>query len=307
MAAIEVNGLVVRYGCRTAVDGLSFSAEAGSVVAILGPNGAGKTTTVETLEGYHRPAGGGVKVLGLDPIKDRRKLSSRIGVMLQEGGVYARMGPRQALALFAGYYRNPQDPGALLDRLGLSEAAKTPWRRLSGGERQRLSMALALVGRPEVAFLDEPTAGVDPSGRLVIRQVIRELADSGVAVLLTTHELEEAERLADQIVIIDHGRAVAEGTPSELMKAVGGERIRFGAQPGLDTAAISAGVGAQVTEDSPGEYSVAIAPSPDAIAKLTSWLANQGLAIADLRAGRGSLEDVFFRLTKAGTPGGAKQ
>src|SRR4051794_15302593 len=164
MPAVAVSDLVVRYGSVTAVAGVSFEAEAGEVVALLGPNGAGKTTTVETLEGYLRPSAGTVRVLGLDPVADHRRLTPQIGVMLQRGGVYPGMGPGEAIRLFASYYDTPDDPELLLERVGLRDVAGTPWRRLSGGEQQRLSLALALVGRPRVAFLDEPTAGVDPAG-----------------------------------------------------------------------------------------------------------------------------------------------
>ncbi|MGH9102702.1 MAG: ABC transporter ATP-binding protein [Acidimicrobiales bacterium] len=297
MPALQLDDLVVRYGERVAVQGLSLSAEAGTVLSILGPNGAGKTTTVETLEGYRRPTAGRVRVLGLDPIAQHRALAPRIGVMLQDGGVYVRMSPRQALRLFAAYYERPLDPEGLIEQLGLDGVATTPWRRLSGGERQRLSLALALVGRPEVVFLDEPTAGVDPSGRLTIRQVVRDLARGGACVVLTTHELEEAQRLADDIAIIDHGRLVASGTPGELMSAAGGRQIRFGAPTGLDLADLAAAMAVPVTEEQPGEYVVDAAPTPERVAALTAWLAEHNLPIADLRAGRASLEDVFLRHT----------
>ena len=238
MPAIDVSALVVRYpGGVTAVDGLSFTAERGQVLALLGPNGAGKTTTVETLEGYRSPTSGAVRVLGLDPVDDHARLTPRIGVMLQKGGVYPGIRPVEALRLFASFYESPEE--GLLDRLGLAGVARTPWRRLSGGEQQRLSLALALVGRPEVAFLDEPTAGVDVSGRQVIREVIGELRERGTCVLLATHELDEAERVADRVVIVDHGRLLAEGTPAELMAATGRATIDFGAPPGLDRAALS--------------------------------------------------------------------
>jgi ABC-2 type transport system ATP-binding protein len=206
--------------------------------------------------------------------------------------------------LFASYYDDPEAPANLLDRVGLTDAARTPWRRLSGGEQQRLSLALALVGRPAVAFLDEPTAGVDPGGRLTIRAVIGELRDRGVCVLLTTHELEEAERLADRIVIIDHGRVVAEGSPAELMRAGRGHEIRFGAPPALDVAGLGTALAAAVAEERPGEYRVDTEASPAAVAALTAWLAERDLPLADLRAGRQTLEDVFLRLTTpATTPG----
>jgi ABC-2 type transport system ATP-binding protein len=295
--AVDVSDLVVRYGPVTAVDGLSFSAEAGEVLALLGPNGAGKTTTVETLEGYRDPDGGQARVLGLDPRSDRRAVLPRIGVMLQRGGVYPTMGPAAALRLFASYYDEPADPDALLERMGLRPVARTPWRRLSGGEQQRLSLALALVGRPVVAFLDEPTAGVDPQGRIAIRAEVRRLRDEGVCVVLTTHELDEAERVADQVVIVDRGRVVASGTPAELMRSGAGQDIRFGAPAGLDTTALAAAVGAPVVEEAPGEYRVDGEATPGRVAALTGWLAEQGLPLADLRAGRQTLEDVFLRLT----------
>ena len=194
------------------MDDLDLVAERGQIVALLGPNGAGKTSTLEVLEGYRRPAGGEVRVFGFDPVADRRHLSPRVGVMLQRGGVYPGMGAREALQLFASYYRSPADPERLIDLLGLARVARTPWRRLSGGEQQRLSLALALVGRPRALFLDEPTSGVDPQGRQVMRKVISDLRDNGACVLLTTHDLEEAGRLADRLIVIDRGRVVAAGT-----------------------------------------------------------------------------------------------
>jgi ABC-2 type transport system ATP-binding protein len=297
MPPIEVASLVVRYGATVAVDGLDLTAHAGQVLALLGPNGAGKTTTVETLEGYRRPHEGTVRVLGLDPVADHRALVPRIGAMLQRGGVYPAMTPAEALRLFASYYRDPEDPAGLLERVGLGAVATTPWRRLSGGEQQRLSLALALVGRPEVAFLDEPTAGVDAQGRIAIRQVVTDLRAAGVCVLLTTHELEEAERLADRIVIIDRGRVVAEGSPAELMAAGGGRQVRFGAPPALDVASLATAVGAPVEEESPGEYVVHADARPATVATITAWLAERDLPLADLRAGRERLEDVFLRLT----------
>ena len=298
MPAVEVSGLVVRYpGDVTAVDGLSFTAEAGEVLALLGPNGAGKTTTVETLEGYRSPSAGTVRVLGLDPVRDHARLTPRIGVMLQKGGVYPGIRPAEAVHLFAAFYETPEDPSALLDRLGLAAVARTPWRRLSGGEQQRLSLALALVGRPEVAFLDEPTAGVDVAGRQVIREVIGELRDRGTCVLVATHELDEAERAADRVVIIDHGRLLAQGTPAELMAGTERTSIEFGAPPGLDVTALSAALDAVVLEVRPGRYAVSGTPSPARVAALTAWLARHDLPLGDLRAGRQSLEDVFLRLT----------
>ena len=295
--AIEVTDLTVRYGDRVAVNGLSFQAMPGQITALLGPNGAGKTSTVETLEGYRRPTAGSVRVLGLDPVAEHRQLVARIGVMLQSGGVATGMRPAEALHLSASYYDNPIDPDELLDLVGLADHRSSTWRSMSGGEQQRLSLALALIGRPDVAFLDEPTAGIDPAGRQLIRRIISELRDRGVAVLLTTHDLEEAEKLADHVVIIDHGVVLADGTPTELMRASQGDDVRFGAPSGLDVASLGERIGAVVTEASPGEYVVASAATPAMVAAITAWLAEMNLPLADLRAGRQRLEDVFLRLT----------
>jgi ABC-2 type transport system ATP-binding protein len=293
--AVSVEDLVVRYGPMVAVDGVSFTAEAGRVTALLGPNGAGKTTTVETAEGHRRPDEGRVRVLGLDPVADRAQVVRRVGVMPQEGGVYPGLRAEEAVRLFAAYHERPLDPVALLERVGIADRARSTWRSMSGGEQQRLSLALALVGQPEVAFLDEPTAGVDVGGRQIVRQVVRDLRDDGVAVVLTTHELEEAERLADHVVIVDRGRVVAAGTPGDLVRR-GGEEIRFRTAPGLDTAALSAHLGQPVTEQAPGEYAAVGTPDAATVAALTAWLAARDLVVSDLRTTR-SLEDVFLRLT----------
>lgn len=305
---VDCRDLVVRYGDLTAVDRLSLTARAGEVLTILGPNGAGKTSTVECLEGYRRPAGGTVRVLGLDPIAEHRALVSRIGVMLQRGGVYPMLGPRRALDLFASYYDRPEGTDDLLALVGLQGVARTSWRHLSGGEQARLSLALALVGRPEVVFLDEPTAGVDPEGRLAVREVIAGLRDRGACVLLTTHELGEAERLADRVVILHHGRVVAEGSPAALAAASGsgGEQISFGAAPGLDVGSLGAALGAVVVEDTPGRYRVSVGPAAAASAStagLMSWLVAQGVALTDLRVGR-SLEEAY--LDVVGSEGAAE-
>jgi ABC-2 type transport system ATP-binding protein len=294
LPAVDCEGLVVEYGPIRAVDGLSFSASAGEVLAILGPNGAGKTSTIECLEGYRRPSAGRLRVLGVDPGLDHRTLVPRIGVMLQRGGVYPMLSPRRVLDLFAAYYEDPEDPRSLLDLVDLTRVAGTPWRHLSGGEQQRLSLAMCLVGRPDVVFLDEPTAGVDPEGRLAIRAVVAELADRGVCVLLTTHELAEAEKLADRVVIVHRGRAVAAGSPAELSASVtGGPLVRFGAVPGLDTVALSARIGSSVTEESPGRYQVAGATGPELTAALTAWLAEHQVSLTDLSTAS-SLEDAYL-------------
>jgi ABC-2 type transport system ATP-binding protein len=306
MSAIEVEGLTVAYRDVVAVDDLSFRAEAGEVTCVLGPNGAGKTSTVESLEGLRRPALGRVSVIGLDPRRDHRSLVERIGVMLQEGGVHPGVRTLEALRHAAALYARSLDPVDLLERLGLGGLERRAYRQLSGGEQRRLALALALVGRPQVAFLDEPTTGVDPAGRQVIRRVIGDLRDEGVTVLLTTHDIDEAERVADRVVIIDRARLVAEGPLDEIMRGpAAGESVRFAAPPGIDTEALSARLdGAAVAETGPGEYEVEAAPTPATVAAITAWLAERDLPLGDLRAGRQRLEDVFLRLTSGTTGAG---
>jgi len=290
-SAITLTDLSVRHGDLLAVDDVSFEVADGEVLALLGPNGAGKTTTVETLEGYRSPDFGSVRVLGLDPVADKRALVPSIGVMLQHGGVYPVMSPKEALTLFAGYYANPVPPSELLDRLGLSAVAKTPWRRLSGGEQQRLSLALALIGRPRVLFLDEPTAGVDLHGRAQVREVIAEQAAAGVAILLTTHELAEAEAVADRVAILHRGRLATLGTMAELT----GGGVRFGAPAGLDCAALSSALGTSVLEEAPGRYQVAADASPQLVAALGAWLEANGATLDELRSGA-TLEDTYVAI-----------
>jgi ABC-2 type transport system ATP-binding protein len=198
-----------RYGARTVLDGVNLRVRGGELVALLGPNGAGKTTAVEVIEGYRVADGGTVRVLGVDPRTGGRALRARVGLMLQDGGLDPRSTPRDLLRLYAAFFERGRDPEALLDIVGLREVAGTRVRRLSGGERQRLSLALALVGEPEVLILDEPTAGMDPEAKRSTRGLIAELRARGRAILLTTHDLADVERLADRVVILDGGRVVA--------------------------------------------------------------------------------------------------
>ena len=287
----------MRYGDVTAVTGISFTALAGQVTAVLGPNGAGKTSTIEALEGYRRPFAGSVRVAGLDPIADHAQLSTRIGVMLQEGGVYPSMRVGEAAELFCAYHGGVNQADQLVARVGLTDRTKRTWKQLSGGEQQRLKLALALAGAPDVVFLDEPTAGVDAEGRILIREIIRSLADKRTAVVLTTHELGEAERLADHVVILDKGRIVAKGTLAQLRGQGAPEEIRFSAAPGLDLASLGSHLNGSVQELTSGEYVITAPPTPVNVARLTGWLAERNLPLADLRAGRQSLEDVFLHLT----------
>ena len=215
-AAVVVDGLVMRYGATTAVDGLTMRVPVGTITAVLGPNGAGKTTTLETCEGYRRPQEGSVSVLGLDPVADRAALLPRIGVMLQQGGAWSGVRALEMLQHLARLHAKPQEVDLLVTRLGLAECGRTPYRRLSGGQQQRLGLAMALIGRPELVFVDEPTAGMDPHARRATWEVLEELRADGVTVVLTTHYMDEAARLADLVHIVDRGRLVRSGTPAEL-------------------------------------------------------------------------------------------
>lgn len=295
MSAVEVRGLVVRYGTLTAVDDVSFCADAGQVTAVLGPNGAGKTSTIEVCEGYRSASSGEVRVLGLDPHRDQRRLGERIGVMLQEGGVYPSARVLDTVRHYCTLHGRGADAGELVRRVGLADRSRATWRRLSGGERQRLSLALALAARPEVAFLDEPTAGVDINGRDAIRTIVRELADSGCAVVLATHDLDEAERLADRIIVFDRGQVVADGTLAELRR--GHDEIRFRTSAELDIVALSAATGLTASRVGPDEYVIDAPALPRVMAQLTNWLAEHGHDLSDFRAGAQRLEDVFRRLT----------
>jgi ABC-2 type transport system ATP-binding protein len=296
---VECSALVIRYGERVAVDSLSFSVAPGEVLAILGPNGAGKTSTVETLEGYRKASAGQVRVLGLDPRRDHRQLVKHIGVMLQRGGIYPTMTARQVIRLYSQYYEEAEDPEELIELLGLERVERTPWRRLSGGEQQRVSLALALVGKPDVAFLDEPTAGVDPEGRVAIRKVVAQLSGRGAAVVLTTHELAEAERVADRLIILSNGKSIAEGTLEQLAGLAGAPGILFEAPAGIDCGSLAAAIGVAadvVTESEAGSYRVTAPGSPARIAALTAWLASKDLTVRNLRTGGGGLEEVYMSL-----------
>jgi len=297
--AVEITDLVKRYGDTTAVDGLSLRAARGTVTAVLGPNGAGKTTTIEICEGYRRPDAGTVAIFGLDPVADARTLRPRVGVMLQSGGIPPAVRPSEYLGVLAKFHAHPLDPAWLLDRLGLSGAARTPFKRLSGGQQQRVSLAAAVIGRPELVFLDEPTSGLDPQARHATWGLIEGLRAAGASVILTTHHMEEAERLANQVAIVDHGRMVAEGTPAELTGTAG--QVRFRAEPGLDMDALLAAlpVGSAAKESPAGHYLVEVQNrvDPRLVAAVTAWCAEHGVLAQELRIESRTLEDVFLELT----------
>ncbi|MCR6689809.1 ABC transporter ATP-binding protein [Cellulomonas sp.] len=301
--AVEIAGLVKRYDDRAVVDGLDLAARPGQVTAVLGPNGAGKTTTIECAEGLRRPDAGRVRVLGLDPWADARELRPRVGVMLQDGGLPTGVPAAQMLEHVARMYADPRPLPELTDRLGLASFARTTVRRLSGGQRQRLALAAAVVGRPQVAFLDEPSAGMDPQSRHAVWDLVRELRDEGVAVVLTTHLMDEAEDLADHVVVVDHGHVIAQGSVRELVASAQDRTLRLDAPPALDVAALTdavtpaGGPRPVVAEVTPGSYTVVGAVGPTTVAALTAWLAAQDVLATRVTVGRRTLEDVFLDLT----------
>ncbi|MGV0625735.1 ABC transporter ATP-binding protein [Mycolicibacter minnesotensis] len=302
--AVRLRGVRKSYGAGPsaveAVAGLDLEVHTAEVFALLGPNGAGKTTTVEMCEGFVRPDAGSIEVLGLDPVADNDRLRARIGVMLQGGGGYPAARAGEMLKLVASYSANPLDPQWLLDTLGLTDAARTTYRRLSGGQQQRLALACALVGRPELVFLDEPTAGMDAHARLLVWELVDALRRDGVTVVLTTHHLREAEELADRLLIIDHGKVVAAGTPQELTRSGAQGQLRFTAQPRLELSLLLAALpeGYRACEVQPGEYLVEGGTiDPQVLATVTSWCAHLDVLATALRVEQRSLEDVFLELT----------
>lgn len=302
--AVAVHGLVKRYGDRAVVDGLDLHAAPGRVTAVLGPNGAGKTTTVECCEGLRNPDGGSVRVLGLDPVADARALRPRVGVMLQDTGLPTGVPAMGVLRHVAAMYAAPRSVDDLAERLGLHDFARTTVRRLSGGQRQRLALATAVVGRPDVVFLDEPSAGMDPQARRAVWSLVGELRADGVAVLLTTHMMDEAETLADEVAVLDHGRVIAHGTVPELLAGSDGSTLTFRAPPGLPTdelgrALTPAGASAatEVRETGPGSYAVDSPATPALVAALAAWCADRDVLLAGVDVGRRTLEDVFLDLT----------
>ncbi|MGQ0574770.1 MAG: ABC transporter ATP-binding protein [Pseudonocardia sp.] len=300
--AVSVRGLVKRYGRVDAVRDLDLDLPAATVLALLGPNGAGKSTTVDVCTGALARDAGEVRVLGVDPAGAPDALRARIGVMPQGGGAYPGVRAAEMLRVVAACSAHPLDVGWLVDVLGLGPYARTPYKRLSGGQQQRLALACAVVGRPELVFLDEPTAGMDPQGRRLVWELISALRRDGVSVLLTTHLMDEAEALADRVVIVDGGRVVACGSPAELCSStVGGrdQELRFRARPGMDVDGLAAALPAGYAAAAPvaGRYLVRGRISPSVLSAVTTWCAGQGALADDVQVARRSLEDVFLELT----------
>lgn len=292
---MQLEGVVKVFGAKTAVDNLSLNARPGTVLALLGPNGAGKTTTIEMCEGFQRPTSGRIRVLGLDPATQPEEVRSRIGIMLQGGGSYNSIRVEEMMRLTAAYNADPHDPDWLISQLGLDGVRRTAYRRLSGGQKQRLSLGLALLGRPELIFLDEPTAGMDAQSRLAVWEIIRALRRDGVTVILTTHLMDEAEALADDIVIMDHGRIVAQGTPADLTSAEGTvqEALRFSTDREFD----AGGLAFPVRATRPLHYRAEVSASPELIRDLAAAAAAQDVLIRSLDIAHRNLEDVFLDIT----------
>lgn len=302
-ALVQVCGLRKSYGRTTALDGATWSAPAGAVTAVLGPNGAGKTTSIECCEGLRRPDGGTVRVLGLDPWSGGDRLRHRVGVMLQEGGLPTAARPLALLRHLAALHVDPLPLGPLVERLGIDAFARTSVRRLSGGQRQRLALAAAVVGRPEVVFLDEPAAGLDPHARVAVWELVGELRDQGAAVVLSTHQMNEAERLADHVVVLAGGRVVASGSPTDLVGALdpatGSSVVRFTARPALDLSPLRTALPPDVvlSEESPGRYLLVGQVDTLVLTSITTWCASQGVQPAGLSVAPHTLEDFYLQVT----------
>ena len=293
--AVIVENLTVRYGDVTAVDDVSFTAPTGEVTVILGPNGAGKTSTIEVCEGFRRATGGTVSVLGLDPVRQHRELTGRMGVMLQGGGVYPSARVKDVIALFCALHGGRADATELIEAVGLGKVAGSTWRRLSGGEQQRVSLALALAAVPDVLFLDEPTSGVDVDGRDAIRSIVAACAAEGTTIVLASHDMAEAERVASHVVMFQDGRIVADGRLADLVHTR--KRLRFTTSPDMDALALSQHIGAIVTHRGDGVFEVTAESSPRLVSHVTQWLGERQLPLLNLDLGQESLEDVYRRMT----------
>jgi ABC-2 type transport system ATP-binding protein len=295
----------MRYARKVAVDGLDLTVDRGSITAVLGPNGAGKTTTLETCEGFRRAQEGSVRVLGLDPQADRRALLPRIGVMLQSGGAWTGVRAEEMLRHVASLHAHPLPVPLLVERLGLAECGRTPYRRLSGGQQQRLSLAMAVVGRPELLFVDEPTAGMDPQARRDTWALLEEMRGDGVTTVLTTHYLDEAERLADHVHIIDHGRMIASGSPFELTRGRGISTIRLVVTrpfPPHAPESLRALLGPPTEVRTVNDHSMLITGPADAttLGKVSAWCEELDVLPESLSLGQRTLEDVFLEMTGRG-------
>lgn len=294
--SVVVENLSVSYGDLVAVDNVSFEAPSGSVTVILGPNGAGKTSTIEVCEGFRTAKSGSVRVLGLDPVSDHQALTERMGVMLQGGGVYPSARLRDVVSHFCGLHNKGVNAGQLIERVGLSHRSTGTWRKLSGGEQQRLSLALALAADPEVIFLDEPTSGVDIDGRDIIADIIRDLAARGTTVVLASHDMAEAEKVATHAVLFKSGQVIASGDITSLLTSR--KHLRFTSSEGIVPAELAVSIKSPVIAVGDGVYEVASEPTPQLMTRISQWLADNSHPLLGVDMGSESLEDTYRRLTR---------
>ena len=294
--SVVVENLSVSYGDLVAVDNVSFEAPSGSVTVILGPNGAGKTSTIEVCEGFRIAESGSVRVLGLDPVSDHRALTERMGVMLQGGGVYPSARVRDVVSHFCALHNKGVNATQLIERVGLSHRSTGTWRKLSGGEQQRLSLALALAADPDVIFLDEPTSGVDIDGRDVIADIIRDLSARGTTVVLASHDMAEAEKVATHAVLFNSGKVIASGEILSLLTSR--KHLRFTSSVGLVPAELAVSINSPVVAIGDGVYEVASEPTPQLMTRISQWLADNSHPLLGVDMGTESLEDTYRRLTR---------
>ena len=297
-AAVTVDHLVKRYGALRAVDDVSLSIDEGEIFGIIGPNGAGKTTMVECIAGLRAPESGSISVLGLSPQRDRDRIRDFVGVQLQESALPPRLRVGEAVELFASFYANPLDPHEVLDSLGIGQIGRRPFKALSGGQKQRLSIALALVGRPRIAILDELTTGLDPEARRETWALIRGMSERGVTVILVTHYMDEAETLCDRLALINRGALAALDTPEAIAAQAAVSRVRFVPSQPVDDEALGAIPGVEAVERK--ERYVTVTGTGDLAASLINALAARGVQVSELEARRGNLDDAFIRLTRDG-------
>ena len=303
--AVTVQNLVKKYGHVVAVDDVSLSINEGEIFGIIGPNGAGKTTTVECISGLRAPDSGSISVYGLSPRKDRNKLREFVGVQLQESALPPRLRVGEAVRLFASFYPNPLDPDSLLESLGIKQIVNSSFKNLSGGQKQRVSIALALVGNPKLAILDELTTGLDPEARREIWGLIERMRDRGVTVILVTHFMDEAERLCDRLALIDHGTVIALDTPEAIAAQAGGSRVRFVPSQAVDEQTLRAIPGVKEIERK--ERYVIVTGTGDLSGSVINALAAIGVRVSDVEARTGNLEDAFIKLTKDDASSVAKE
>ena len=294
--SVVVENLSVSYGDLVAVDNVSFEAPSGGVTVILGPNGAGKTSTIEVCEGFRTAKSGSVRVLGLDPVSDHRALTERMGVMLQGGGVYPSARVRDVVSHFCALHNKGVNATQLIERVGLSNRSTGTWRKLSGGEQQRLSLALALAADPDVIFLDEPTSGVDIDGRDIIADIIRDLAARGTTVVLASHDMAEAEKVATHAVLFNSGKVIASGEILTLLTSR--KHLRFTSSVGLVPAELAVSINSPVVAIGDGVYEVASEPTPQLMTRISQWLADNSHPLLGVDMGTESLEDTYRRLTR---------